>query len=140
MPAFVKTARDERLWKEAKQIVRDEYSVKVGSKPYWALVNRIFHRMKRRVGGGEYSPPKRNPKRKKYKYKTKKYKTNWLMWGGIALGVLILIMVLKKKAAAEPAAIPPGATPAPPTTETLPPDAVPIEGFYADESPYIKVR
>ena len=86
------------------------------------------------------SDPRGRPlKRKKYKLKSRS-KTNWLMWGGIALGVLILIMVLKKKAAAEPAAIPPGATPAPPTTETLPPGAVPIEGFYADESPYVRVR
>jgi len=86
------------------------------------------------------SDPRGRPlKRKKYKLKSRS-KTNWLMWGwGIALGVVILVM-LRKKTSAEPAAVPPGATPAPPTTETLPPGAVPIEGFYADESPYVRVR
>lgn len=49
MPAFIKTPRDERLWKRAQTIVRDEYDVRVGSDQYWALVNGIFHRMSGRV-------------------------------------------------------------------------------------------
>lgn len=53
MPAFVKTKRDERLWLEAKKQVESQYpQVKVNSSRYWRLVNRIFHRMKYRVGGG----------------------------------------------------------------------------------------
>ena len=58
-PAFVKTARDERLWAEAKKAVGREYAVKKGSKQYWALVNRIFTRMKYRIGGG--AMPESNP-------------------------------------------------------------------------------
>ncbi len=53
-PGFVKTARDRRLWEEAEQRTIDEYGVKHPN--FWAIANRIFHRMKARVGGGEYTP------------------------------------------------------------------------------------
>jgi hypothetical protein len=48
------TKREDRLWNRAKEVVRDEYRVKVGSRSYWALVNRIYNRMKYRVGGAEW--------------------------------------------------------------------------------------
>lgn len=59
-PRFVKTERDQRLWEEAEDIVSREYKVKYGSPAYWSLANRIFHRMKLRVGGGEW-PVQGNP-------------------------------------------------------------------------------
>jgi hypothetical protein len=58
MPAFVKTARDERLWRQARKQVSEEYpDVETGSDRYWALVNGVFQRMKYRVGGARKNPP-----------------------------------------------------------------------------------
>jgi len=51
-PVRVKTARDARLWEAAKRIVEDNYpEVEVDSDRYWALVSRIFTRMRLRLGG-----------------------------------------------------------------------------------------
>jgi hypothetical protein len=46
MPGFVKTPKDERKWKEAKEASSKETSP--GSKGYWKLSNFIFHKMKKR--------------------------------------------------------------------------------------------
>ena len=58
---LVRTARDERLWEKAKEIVAEEYRVHAGSRDYWQLVNGVFQRMKLRVGGGAQTP-RHNPK------------------------------------------------------------------------------
>ena len=51
-PRRVKTRRDARLWEVAKRIVKDNYrNIKEDSEKFWALVSRIFTRMKLRVGG-----------------------------------------------------------------------------------------
>jgi len=51
-PVRVKTVRDARLWEAAKRIVNDNYKgVDEDSKRYWALVSRIFTRMRLRLGG-----------------------------------------------------------------------------------------
>lgn len=53
MPAFIKTSRDERLWQTARKQVSKQYPhIRKGSDRYWALTNRIFHRMKYRTGAG----------------------------------------------------------------------------------------
>jgi hypothetical protein len=52
MPAnVVKGKRDERLWGEAKAQARKQYPSASGD-DFWAIVNRIYHRMKTRTGGG----------------------------------------------------------------------------------------
>lgn len=51
-PTRVKSPRDSRLWSMAQMIVNDEYpEIEEGSERYWALVSRIFTRMKLRLGG-----------------------------------------------------------------------------------------
>jgi hypothetical protein len=47
MPSSVKNERDERLWDEAKKVVRDSYAdVEEGSDRFWKLVQGIYQRMK----------------------------------------------------------------------------------------------
>lgn len=51
-PRRVKTPRDARLWEMAKRIVKDNYrDIEEDSEKFWALVSRIFTRMKLRLGG-----------------------------------------------------------------------------------------
>lgn len=49
-PTRVKTPRDARLWEVAKRVVRDQYGDEDEEK-YWAIVSRVFTRMKIRAGG-----------------------------------------------------------------------------------------
>ncbi len=47
MPDFVKTARDEHLWRKAKAQVATQYPhVEKGSDRYWKLVNGTYQNMK----------------------------------------------------------------------------------------------
>ncbi len=52
MPAFIRTAHDEKLWSEAKERVRSEYglSEKDGDR-FWARINGIYQRMRHPKGG-----------------------------------------------------------------------------------------
>lgn len=49
-PTRVDTPRDARLWEVAKRTVRDQYGDEDEEK-YWAIVSRVFTRMKIRAGG-----------------------------------------------------------------------------------------
>jgi hypothetical protein len=46
MPGFVKSPKDEKKWKEAKDAAGKQTSQ--GSKGFWKLSNFIFHKMKKR--------------------------------------------------------------------------------------------
>ncbi len=47
MPAFIKTERDETLWRRAKAQASHQYPhVKKGSDRYWRIVNGIYQKMK----------------------------------------------------------------------------------------------
>jgi hypothetical protein len=51
MPAFIKTARDERLWAKAKAQAKKEYpwTEKDGDK-FWKIVNGIYQKMSDKSG------------------------------------------------------------------------------------------
>lgn len=47
MPGFVKTARDEDLWRKAKAQASHQYPhIKKDSDRYWSIVNGIYQKMK----------------------------------------------------------------------------------------------
>ena len=47
MPDFVKTARDERLWRKAKAQASNQYPhVEKGSDKWWSIVSGIYQNMK----------------------------------------------------------------------------------------------
>lgn len=52
-PTRVATVRDARLWEAAKRLVTEEYGLTEDKdeEKYWALVSRIFTRMRYRLGG-----------------------------------------------------------------------------------------
>lgn len=50
-PTVVETVRDARLWEAAKRITAENYSFDEDDERFWAVTNRIFHRMKYRLGG-----------------------------------------------------------------------------------------
>lgn len=52
-PTRVKTVRDARLWEMAKRTVLDQYKGldEEDEEKYWAIVSRVFTRMKIRAGG-----------------------------------------------------------------------------------------
>lgn len=51
MPNFLKTKKDENLWKQAKEQASKYENVKKGSDQYWAITNGIYQRMKSGTGG-----------------------------------------------------------------------------------------
>lgn len=57
MPGFVKTAKDEKKWKRAKQAVAS--SRKKSESEFddqdWGLANKIFHKMKKSLSDAIFS-------------------------------------------------------------------------------------
>ena len=55
MPAFIKTAKDEKIWAKAKDQVANTYDVPEGKfkAKHWAIVNTVYHKMagKKHKGG-----------------------------------------------------------------------------------------
>ena len=48
MPAFVKTAHDEKVWSKAKELISKSHGVNEDKfqDKHWAMVNSLFHKLK----------------------------------------------------------------------------------------------
>lgn len=45
MPAFIKTEKDEAVWKRAKAVAHKQYGEKEDPE-FWAIVNHVYHKMR----------------------------------------------------------------------------------------------